>query len=402
MTAADTLRFAARAALGYPLRTALLVLAMSIGVAAVVTLAAIGDAMRHYVIGQFASLGTNLILVLPGRTETGGIQLGRLASNTSRDLTIEDATALAHALLVQRVAPVSVGSSEVAGNGRLRGTVVLGTTTAFTAIRRLSIAQGRFLPEGNWQYADSVAVIGATIQHELFGNNVAVGQTIRLGDRRLRVIGVMAPSGQGLDMNTDELVIVPVATAQEIFDTRSLYRIMVETRDRDSIESSSKDLERIMRNRHDGELDVTLVAQDAVLSTFDDILRALTLVVVGIAAISLVVAGILVMNVMLVAVTQRTAEIGLLKALGASSRDVVRIFITEAALLSLVGALLGYGLGQTCAWFVRLYKPELLAWPPAWAVMAALGIALGSGLVFGVMPARRAAALDPVLALARR
>ncbi|MDR0634161.1 MAG: ABC transporter permease [Azoarcus sp.] len=401
MRATDILRFAARAALGYPLRTAMLVLAMAIGVAAVVALAAVGDGMRRYVVGQFASLGTNLVIMLPGRTETSGFQPGRFVTNTPRELTLDDAAALMRSPLVLRVAPLSVGSSEVAANGRLRDVTVLGTTGSFMVIRRLSLAQGRFLPEEGWQRAGAVAVIGATVHHELFDDGVAVGQTIRLGDRRLRVVGVMAPSGQGLDMNTDELVIVPVAMAQEIFNTRSLFRVLIETRGRDLIESAREDLARIMQARHDGELDVTLIAQDAVLSTFDNILVALTMSVAGIAAISLVVAGILVMNVMLVAVSQRTAEIGLLKALGAADRDIVRIFLTETALLSCSGALLGYGLGQAAAWFVRLYKPELPAWPPAWAVVAALGMALGSGLLFGVMPARRAAALDPILALAR-
>ncbi|MDR1229623.1 MAG: ABC transporter permease [Azoarcus sp.] len=401
MTALDTLRFAIRAALGYPLRTALLILAMSIGVAAVVTLTAVGDGMRRYVAGQFASLGANLIIVLPGRTETGGLQPNSFVASTPRDLTIEDAAALARAPLVQRAAPISAGNSEAAANGRLREVMVLGTSSDFIAIRQLSLAQGNFLPVTDWRRGGAVAVLGATVHNELFGNNSSIGQTIRLGDRRLRIVGVMEPSGQGLDMNTDELVIVPVATAQAIFDTGSLFRILVETRDRDAIDAAKTGLENIMRERHEGELDVTLVTQDAVLVTLDDILGLLTLAIAGIAAISLIVAGILVMNVMLVAVTQRTAEIGLLKAFGARGRDIVCIFLTEAALLSFAGALTGYLFGLAGAWLVRLRWPELPAWPPAWAVAAALCVALGSGLVFGVMPARRAAALDPVLALTR-
>ncbi|MDR2031006.1 MAG: ABC transporter permease [Azoarcus sp.] len=401
MTTTDVLRFAGHAALGYPLRTVLLVLAMSIGVAAVVTLTAVGDGLRRYIAGQFASLGANLIIVLPGRTETGGLQPNSFAASTPRDLTIEDAAALSDAPLVQRAAPVSAGNSEAAANGRLREVMVLGTTPDFILIRALSLARGRFLPDMDWRRGDAVAVLGATVHDELFGNESAIGQTIRIGDRRLRIIGVMEPSGQGLDMNTDELVIVPVATAQAIFNTTTLFRILVETRDRDVIDAAKIGLERIMRERHEGELDVTLVTQDAVLSTLDDIIGSLTLAIAGIAAISLIVAGILVMNVMLVAVTQRTAEIGLLKAFGARGRDIVRIFLAEAALLSFTGALAGYLFGLTGAWLVRLYWPELPAWPPAWAVVAAMGVALGSGLVFGVMPARRAAALDPVFALTR-
>ena len=401
MTFTDTLRFASHAARSYPLRTVLMVLAMSIGVAAVVILTALGEGARNYVIGQFASMGSNLIMVLPGHNETGGLTSGSFITNTQRDLSIDDAAALARAPQARLVAPISLGSSEVAANGRLRSVTVLGTTTNFTDIRYLSLSHGRFLPDEDWRQPRAVAVIGTTIQEELFGHNNPVGQMIRLGNFRLRVIGVMAPSGQGmLDLNTDELVIVPVATAQSLFNVTTLFRVLIEIRDRDTIESAKSVLENILRTRH-GELDVTLITQDAMLTTFDSILGAFTIALGGIAAISLMVAGILIMNVMLVAVTQRTAEVGLLKALGASSGDIVRMFLTEAALLSLSGAVIGFGFGQIGAWLIRLMWPALQAWPPIWAVVAALGIALGSGFVFGVMPARRAAALDPVFALAR-
>ncbi|MDR2015236.1 MAG: ABC transporter permease [Azoarcus sp.] len=399
MNPSDTLRFAVRAAFSHPLRSSLLVLAMSIGMAAVVILTALGDGMRNYIVGQFVSLGSNLIIVMPGRTETGGLKLGSFATNTPRDLTIEDANSLQRVDHVRRVAPVSAGNTEVAANGRLREVMVIGTTANYIDIRRFSISQGRFLPDEDWNRSGYVAVIGSTLQNELFGDKSPIGQMIRVGDNRLRIIGVLSPAGQGLESNTDELVIVPVATSLAIFNTNTLLHILIETIDRDTIEPVKAKLEQIIRTRHTGELDVTLITQDAVLSTFDRILSATTMGLVGIAAISLVVAGILVMNVMLVAVTQRTAEIGLLKALGASNRSIMHLFITEATLLSLMGTLSGFILGHLGAWSIRLNWPILPAWPPAWAVAAALGVALCSGLVFGVMPAQRAAALDPVLAL---
>jgi putative ABC transport system permease protein len=402
MTPSDTLAFAARAALSHPLRSSLLVLAMSIGMAAVVILTAVGDGARNYIVGQFVSLGSNLIVVLPGRTETGGFEPASFSTSTPRDLTIEDAAALLRVPHVRRVAPASVGNAEVAANSRLRESMIFGTTASYLDIRRFTTSQGRFLPDEEWQRPGAVAVIGATLHKELFGDNSPIGQMIRVGDNRLRVIGVLSPIGQGLGLNFDEVVIVPVATSLAIFDTNTLFRILVETRDRDSIESAKTGIEEAVRARHAGELDVTLITQDAVLSTFDRILRAITLGLVGIAAISLVVAGILVMNVMLVAVTQRTAEIGLLKAIGASNRNILHVFITEATLLSLAGAMSGFILGHLGAWGIRLGWPILPAWPPAWAVVAALVVALGSGLIFGVMPARRAAALDPVLALMGR
>lgn len=402
MNTADTLRFASRAALGYPARTALMVLAMAIGVAAVVVLTALGDGARRYVVGQFASLGANLVIVLPGRTETGGVSAGTFITSTPRDLTVADAAALRRVPLVSRVAPLALGNSEISAGGRLREVMVLGTTADYIDIRHYSLARGRFLARDDFSRAAAVAVIGDTLRRELFGNEAAVGRMIRVGDSRLRVIGVMAPSGQGLGMNADELVIVPVATAQAMFNTSSLFRIMAEVRGRDALEPAQRQIEQLLRARRDGELDFTLITQDAVLGTFDRILGALTLAVAGIAAISLAVAGILVMNVMLVAVTQRTGEIGLLKALGARARDIRLAFLMEAALLSLAGAVAGFALGHLGAWGIRLALPVLPAWPPQWAVGAALGTALVTGLLFGVMPARRAARLDPVQALVRR
>ncbi|PKO58055.1 MAG: peptide ABC transporter permease [Betaproteobacteria bacterium HGW-Betaproteobacteria-13] len=402
MTPADTLRFATRAALGYPLRTSLMVLAMAIGVAAVVVLTALGDGARRYVVGEFASLGANLIIVLPGRNETGGVNAGSFVTSTPRDLTVNDAAELLRAPLVSRIAPLSVGNSEISVGGKLRDVMVLGTSADYLDIRQYSVAQGRFLPREDLGRASAVAVIGDKIRRELFGAEAAVGRMVRVGDTRLRVIGVMAPAGQGLGMTTDELVMVPVATAQAMFNTNTLFRIMVEARNRDALAPAQKQLEDILRARRDGELDVTLITQDAVLGTFDRILGALTMGVAGIAAISLAVAGILVMNVMLVAVTQRTGEIGLLKALGATGRDIRFAFLTEAALLSIAGALVGYGLGHLGAWGIRLAYPVLPAWPPDWAVAAGLGTALSTGLLFGVLPAKRAARLDPVQALAKR
>lgn len=402
MRAADTLRFATRAATGNPLRTALMVLAMAIGVAAVVVLTALGDGARRYVVGEFGALGSNLIIVLPGRSETGGINPGSFVTSTPRDLTVGDAEALLRSPWVRRVAPLSVGNSEISAGGRLREVVVLGTSADYTAVRQTDVALGRFLPREDLRRATNVAVIGATVQRELFGNAPAVGRLVRIGDRRFRVIGVMASAGQGLGMNTDELVIVPVAAAQAMFDTNTLFRILVEARERAALDLAKDDIAEIIRNRHAGEEDVTLLTQDAVLDTFDRILGTLTLAVAGIAAISLAVAGILVMNVMLVSVTQRTAEIGLLKALGAEAHTIRNAFLVEASLLSLAGGLAGLALGHGGAALLRLTWPVLPAWPPDWAVAAGLGTALFTGILFGVLPARRAARLDPVQALAKR
>ena len=399
MRLADTLRFARDAATGYPLRTTLSVLAMSIGVAAVVILTALGDGARRYVVGQFSSIGTNLVIVLPGRSGTGGFNPANAITTTPRDLTIDDAAALRRAPAVSRLAPLAVGTSEISFGGKLREVMVAGSTAEFIPIRNFELAQGSGLPEEDWNRGSPVAVVGAKIREELFGNEPAVGQLIRVGDRRLRVVGVLSSRGQGLGMNTDELVIVPVSLAQSLFNSNTLFRILVEAKSREAIPEAKEQVMDILKQRHRGEEDVTVITQDAVLATFDKLLGALTLGVAGIAAISLAVAGILVMNVMLVAVTQRTGEIGLLKALGARARTIRLAFLAEAAMLSTVGAIVGYLLGQLGAFALRQAFPVFPAYPPDWAVIAGLSTALVTGLLFGVMPARRAARLDPVQAL---
>jgi putative ABC transport system permease protein len=395
----DVLRFAHDAASGYPLRTGLSVLAMAIGVAAVVVLTALGDGARRYVVDQFSALGSNLVIVLPGRSATGGFSPANALTTTPRDLTIDDAFALTRLPSVRRVAPLSAGNSEINANGRLREVVVAGTAAPYLDIRSFKMAQGRFLPEADWNRGAPVAVIGSKIQEEIFGNRPAVGELIRLGDRRLRVVGVLKSVGQGLGMNTDEVVFVPVSLAQSMFNTNTLFRVLIEARSRDDIEIVKREVSALLKTRHGNEEDVTVITQDAVLATFDKLLRALTAAVAGIAAISLAVAGILVMNVMLVAVTQRTAEIGLLKALGARGTTIRDAFMAEAAMLSLFGAFTGYGLGLFGAFVLRQMYPVFPAYPPDWAVIAALGTALGTGMLFGIMPARRAARLDPVQAL---
>lgn len=398
----DLFAFAAAAATGSPLRTFLMVLAMSIGVAAVVVLTALGDGARRYVVNEFSAIGSNLVIILPGRSETRGFNPANVVTGTPRDLTVDDAMALLRAPAVARVAPITVGSSEASFGGKLKDVTVVGTIAAYLDIRRMDLAQGRFLPaEANGQGA-SVAVIGAKVREELFGSEAAIGRMLRVGDRRYRVIGVLKKSGQGLGMNSDELVILPVAAAQAMFNTNTLFRILVEAKSRDALQAAKSQALAIIMGRHDNEEDITVITQDAVLATFDRILGVLTLGVAGIAAISLAVAGILVMNVMLVAVTQRTGEIGLLKALGAPERTIRRAFLSEAALLSVAGAALGFLLGHGGAFVLRSLYPTLPAYPPAWAVVAALCSAMATGLLFGVMPARRAALLDPVQALAKR
>lgn len=402
MTLRDILAFSLSAFRGNRVRTALVLAATAIGVAAVVVLTALGDGARGYVTEEFASLGSNLLIVLPGRSDTAGVGPAMFVAETPRDLTIDDALALLRSPRINRVAPLNVGSVPVSFQQRERNVPVVGTTSNWLDIRHWTMDQGVFLPAGDATRADAVAVLGSKVRDELFGAQHALGEWIRLGDRRFRVIGILGGKGQSIGMNVEEVVIVPVAAAQQLFNSTSLFRIFVETRSRDDMAGAKQDIIDTLRARHQGEEDVTVISQDAVLATFDKIFDALTYSVAAIASVSLVVSGILIMNVMLVVVTQRTAEIGLLKALGAPRVQILRLFLAEALLLSVFGALLGLLIGLMGCVILGQAFPALAFQPPAWAVIAASGVAVATGLLFGVLPARRAARLDAVQALSRR
>jgi len=397
---ADVLRFVLGVLRGYRLRSALTLLAMTIGSAAVIVLTTLGEGARQYVVGEFAGLGSNLLIILPGRTETVG-GAPPLLGETPRDLTLDDALAFLRSRHVRRMAPVVAGAATVTAAGRGREMMIVGTTADMKEIRHVEMASGTYLRSGDPRDQDPVAVVGAKVQEEIFSGSPALGRWIRIGDRRFRVVGVIATRGRSLGMDMDDIVTIPVASAQSLFNTNSLFRVLVEASSRASIGAAKDEVVATVMKRHEGEDDVTVITQDALLGTFDRVLRALTVAVGGIGAISLVVAGVLVMNVMLVSVTQRTSEIGLLKALGATKGTIHLLFLAEAAALSLAGGLLGVAAGEAGAFLLGRIYPILAVNPPLWAVAASLGTAAGTGLLFGILPARRAARLDPVEALAR-
>ncbi len=401
MRVSDTFTQAFRAILSQPLRAVLIILAMSIGIASVTLLTALGESARHYILYEFQSLGTHLIIVLPGRTETTGGQ-PPLFGETPRDLTLNDANALLQSRHIAAIAPVNIGSAPVSARGLERESNILGSTAALRRVRHLDMAEGRFLPEMESDKALPVCVLGQTIKNEIFAGQKALGQWLRINDRRFRVIGVLASQGQSIGVGFDEIVIVPVASAQTLFNTESLFRILIEAKSKPAMYKAVTDIDKIIKARHEGEQDITIITQDSVASSFDEILTALTLTVTSIAGISLAVAGILVMNVMLVSVAQRTAEIGLLNALGASKMQLISLFLTEAAMLCIAGAILGILLGQACVMVLQALYPTFSLSIPAWALFSALAVSLATGLLFGVLPARKAAKLDPVQALSKR
>ena len=401
MTAGDLLAFGGSALRGHRLRTLLSLLGVAIGVASVVLLTSLGEGARRYVTGEFANLGTNLLIITPGRVETtGGMPI---FGGVPHELTLDDAEAVQrYVRSIRRVAAMSVGEAPVRYGERSREITVVGTTPEMMAVRNLKLRAGRYLPEGDPDRGPRVAVIGIKIQRELFVGENPLGEFLRIGDERYRVIGVMAPRGVSLGMDLDDLVHVPVARAMKLFNREGLFRIMAEVGNQQDMEAAKAQTREILIERHDGEEDFTLLTQDSVLSTFNRILEALTAALGGIAAVSLSVAGIGIMNIMLVSVTERVREIGLLKALGANPRQILGVFLVEASILSTLGGLAGLGAGYGGVRVLTAVFPAFPAAPPLWAVAAGLGLAILTGVVFGMLPARRASRLDPVAALAGR
>jgi putative ABC transport system permease protein len=401
MRLADQTAMALAAILRYPLRSSMLLVAIAIGVSAVLLLTSLGEGARLYVTNQFNSLGTHLLVVSPGKNEVGG--MGGIAgamSGTARPLTLKDAMALERSPYIATVTAFLPGSGKINFEGVERDVDVLGTTWYMQRLFDYEMEEGRFLPKLDLDNASPIGVIGHTIAKELFRNTDPVGQWVRVGDRRIRIIGVMAEAGMAGGIDVDQALFLPVGFTMQMFNRESVHRMMVEAVGDDQMGQAENDIIKIIRTRHFGKEDITVMNQGAILKTFDTIFLVLTSTLAGIAAISLAVAGTLIMNVMLVAVSQRTEEIGLFKALGARRGQIISLFLTEAALLSLMGAVLGYFVGQGAITVLREIYPVVEFRSPDWAVAAALLMALGSGLLFGIMPARRAANLDPIEALA--
>ncbi len=398
MKLTDIINFVLHALDGYRTRTFLLLLAMAIGVASVVLLTSLGEGARLYVTQQFSSLGTNLLIVLPGKNETTGGAPPMMGA-VPRDITLDDARALQRNSYVRRLAPLIVGSAPVSWQSYEREVTILGSTADLYGVRQLSLSQGQFLPPLEMDRAAPVCVLGYTLADELFRSHRVLGEWVRVNQYRCRVIGVLGDEGMSLGTDMGDVLIMPVASAQALFNAQSLFRILIEVTQPEAMERTQKFVIATLRERHDGEEDVTVISQDALLATFDRILGALTYTLGGIAAISLIVAGIMIMNVMLVAVAQRTSEIGLLKALGAARHQILMLFLAESALLSLFGAMIGLALGFLGNWVLQQYFPDFPFTAPVWALWAAIIMALMSGLIFGLMPAKRAANLNPVVAL---
>lgn len=396
MRLSDQFSFNRQIFLRHKVRTGLLLLAVAIGVASVILLTSLGEGARGYMDREFSALGNRILIVLPGRKETtgGGPPIYGAAP---RDLTLEDANALGRIPGVLAVVPIIAGTTTVAHSSRSREVITLGSSDKFFAVRQLAVGAGRILSSRSRSEPLAVCVLGIKVKRELFGSSRALGEWVRVGDRRMRVIGVLEERGESLGLDMRDMLLIPVRTAEQLFDSPGLFRILLDIAPSADSDKIQEKILKLIRSRHDGEEDVTVISQDSMLAAFDNILATLTMAIAAIYSISLLVAGILIMNISLISVSQRRQEIGLLKAIGASSRQIKQLFIGESLLLISMGSALGIAFALITI-FAGLW-PSFPLQPPNWAVPAALVVAFGTGLMFSIMPAKRAAALDPVLAL---
>ena len=397
MRATDVARLAGGAILFHRLRSSLTMLGILIGIASVILLTSVGEGTRRFVIGQFTQFGTNIVAVNPGKTQTSGIP-GALGA-TVRKLTVEDAEAIRRAPSVESLVPVIAGTARVEGGGRARSVLIVGVTSDGPAVFNFNVRQGSFIPPGDPRSGSTVTVLAPKLKRELFGDQNALGEHVRIGGRRFRVIGVMEPKGELLGFDLDDRAYIPVAQAQSLFNTDALWEVDFKfSLGADATEVVAA-VREILRDRHGGEEDFTITTQSEMLDAFGRVLGIVSIAVGGIAGISLVVGAIGILTMMWIGVNERTSEIGLALSLGATRAQLLVLFLAEASLLSTLGGAAGVAVGMGIARGAQVFLPGLPVETPVPYVLAALAVSLAVGLASGVLPARRAARLDPIEAL---
>ena len=380
-------------------RSVALASCIAIGVASVILLTGLGEGARQYVQNEFNAMGTNLLVVFPGKRETAGA--GPPIYGTSpRDLTIEDAEHISHLPGVRYVAPIIAGNALVGYQSRSREVVTIGSTNTFIQTRNLSLAMGQNLPANSAERAEPVCLIGIKLYKELFGNENPLGKMISVEDYRYRVIGVLSERGESLGLDMRDMLLIPVRSAEMMFNTPALFRILVEltalgAQNNGAQDKAIEQIYELVKSRHHGEEDITIVTQQSMMDAFNNILVTLTAVISFLAGISLLVAGILIMNLSLISVQRRRPEIGLLKALGASIKTIQWMILLESCLLILIASGVGLLLAHGILWIISIFFPYLPLEAPFWINVLALTIALGTGILFSLLPARKAGSVPP-------
>jgi len=396
--ARELLGLAWGAVAAHRLRSVLTMLGILIGIAAVILLTSIGEGTRRYVLDEFTQFGTNIMAINPGKAHTSGAP-GALAG-TIRKLTLEDAEALRRVPGVQKVVPVVMGMARVESGERGRSVFVYGVNSEVPDVWKFRVRQGAFLPPIDPRRAAPVVVLGPKLKREIFAEENALGRYVRIGGYRFQVVGIMAPKGMLLGWDVDDSAYIPIALALPMFNRDDLQEIDVLVSNVTVVDPIVAEMRRVLVDRHRGEEDFTVTTQTGMLESLDRVIGMVSLAVAGIGGISLLVGAIGILTMMWISVNERTTEIGLVRALGATPREILSLYLMEAAMISTTGGGLGLLVGAGLARLIQWFVPNVPVQTPLHFVALAIGTSLVVGLLSGILPARRAAALDPVRALA--
>jgi putative ABC transport system permease protein len=378
------------------MRSFLTALGIAVGIASVVLLTSVGEGVHKFVLSEFTQFGTNLIAVGPGKATTTGIS-GAIISNV-RPLSMDDALALERIPRVLGAVPFVQGNAPVQFGKRNRRSYIFGVGPGVPTVWQIKVGIGRFLPDDDPRAARAFAVLGSKLRDELFGSENPLGRRIRIGGERYRVIGVMESKGQMLGFDLDDAVYIPAARALAMFDRESLMEIDLLYAAGSSADEIAKKIKGLLITRHGAE-DFTITTQQQMLDVLGSVLNILTLAVGALGGISLLVGGVGILTIMTIGVNERTAEIGLLRAIGAGRRQILLLFLGEAVVLASIGGLAGLVIGAGGAWLLGTAVPALPTHTPWSYVVLAEIMAAFIGLLAGVLPARHAANLDPIEAL---
>lgn len=392
----DQLRFITTSIRAKRLQSFLTGLGIAVGIGAVILLTSMGEGLQRFVIAEFTQFGTNLIAINPGKVTTMGTPLGVLGSE--RLLTLEDCDALRRLPQAEAVVPMVQGNVEVSAAGRTRRITLYGAGPEMDRAFRLRVAIGRFLPPDDPRLARPFVVLGDKVARELFPGESPLGRRIQIGNQPGRVIGVMEKKGQVLGFDMDDTVYYPAVRALDLFDREGLMEVDVLYRSGYQPGEVVAAIRRILVNRH-GQEDFTITTQQQMLDVLGSVLNMLTVAVGALGGISLLVGSVGIFTIMTIAVRERTAEIGLLRALGATRQQILMLFLLEGTALAGMGGIAGLAAGAFIAWLIHALVPLLPVHTPWSFVVLAELLAMGIGIVAGILPARQAARLDPVEAL---